>query len=192
MNNLTAKEIMDLGSQALRTLYGIPSRRVQTESISKDDPSWKQWMKDNAWWYSERLESLDADIKFAALHKILISIGGEETCFPDIEEDIDAILSRGYYRKGTSKMMVGRPSQCHANTSELWELNRPNHDVTICTGYALSSDGLWRQHSWLVHRYETVKQKRTRVIETTAKRVAYFGFELDYAEALQFVESNDY
>lgn len=44
----------------------------------------------------------------------------------------------------------------------------------------------------IIHRYETAKQKRIRVIETTVKRVAYFGFELDDAEALQFVENNDY
>lgn len=188
----SAQEIAALDSQALRKLYGIPSKKVCTESIAKDDPDWKQWMKDNAWWYSENLESPGADQKFAVLHRILLTIGGEETCFPEYEEDMEAILSRGYYRKGTSKMMVGRPSQCHANAAELWERNKPDHDVSICTGYALSADGLWRQHSWLVHRYQTATQRRTRVIETTTKRVAYFGFELDDVEAFRFVENNDY
>ena len=100
------------------------------------------------------------------------------------------ILGRAYYRKGTSKMMVGRANKCHSNSANLWENNRHDHDVRICTGYALSKDGLWRQHTWLVHYYKTATQNRVRVIETTCKRVAYYGVELTEEEAEEFSRNN--
>ncbi|MDR0287131.1 MAG: hypothetical protein LBI03_05415 [Clostridiales bacterium] len=51
----------------------------------------------------------------------------------------------------------------------------------------MSKDGLWRQHSWLIHRgYRSIE-----VIETTETRVAYFGFVMMYDEALEFCKSND-
>lgn len=158
------------------------------------------------WWSRGGLESGNSEYEFLAgahhnrghaeyedfqrLHAILLAIGGEETCFPCMEEDMKAILERSYYHNGTSKMMKGRPSQCHGNVCELWQLNHDALDVRICTGYALSSDGLWRQHSWLVHNYSTKTQQRMRIIETTEKRVAYYGFELTTEEAEKFCYFN--
>lgn len=131
-----------------------------------------------------------AHAKLYALHRILLEIGGSETCLADIEEDIDKLLERGRYYPGRSKMMPGRPSQCHANSANLWLANRDARDIRICTGYALSGDGMWRQHTWLVDRYQTAAQHRTRIIETTTKRVAYFGFEFTDDEATEFAEDN--
>ena len=149
---------------------------------------------DNSWHFIEPFTS-EQDEKetierFRPLHDLLLSIGGYQTVFPVIEEDMKAIMERGYYRKGTSKMMKGSPGQCHTNTCELYKENRRDKDVRICTGYALSEDGLWRQHSWLLHTYKTNTQTRTRVIETTAKRVAYFGFEMTPEEADEFCYHN--
>lgn len=87
-------------------------------------------------------------------------------------------------------MMVGKPSQCHRNSCELWMNNRKQFQVNIATGYALSSDGLWRQHTWLIHRYQTRTQSRMRLIETTEKRLGYFGFEMTAEEAMAFCSSN--
>lgn len=126
---------------------------------------------------------------FQRLRNILLEIGGKETCFPSFEEDMDALLHRGHNRKGTSKLIRGRPNQCHANSCELWQNNR-DKDIVICTGYALSEDGIWRQHSWLIHRYQTKTQNRTRVIETITKRLAYFGFEMTCDEAEAFCYDN--
>lgn len=39
------------------------------------------------------------------------------------------------------------------------------------TGYALSPDGLWRQHSWAYG-------DNLMIYETTVERVMYFGVEL--------------
>lgn len=169
-----------------------------TYKIQPIDREHQMRCKQSSWWEPTNLRSRAAfhalygtcpeDIyqDFLNLNAKLLSFGGHMVIFPAIEEDAKAILNRGYLRNGRSKMMMGRPSQCHSNTAELWERNVGTYDVSICTGYALSQDGLWRQHSWLLHRYTTSRQARERVIETTAKRLAYFGFEMTQQEAALF------
>ena len=113
------------------------------------------------------------------LVETLLSYGGEEVSVPDQEPDLEEILERGYYRSGRGSKRVKRmPVRCHENAALFW---RANQDiVAIVTGYALSADGLWRQHSW-------IKDTRNdKIIETTVKRVAYFGFDLTEAEAEAF------
>lgn len=180
--------------------HNLPSCRIATVPMDEADPGWRPCLKENCWWESSNLESGRAAkmgsltgtelSDFRLLHDILIAIGGEETCFPDIEEDMTKILERGRFYKGTSKMIKGRPSRCHENACLLWRRNHASHDIHIATGYALSKDGMWRQHSWLVQRYSTAKQQRTRIIETTKKRVAYFGFEMTEEEAERFCYYN--
>ena len=185
-----------------RAYYKIPPFRVITKDPCEKDPEYRGFLRENKWWSSDYIapgkeppEALTCGVvgldKFRILHDILLSIGGFETCFPSYEEDMDKILGRGYFRKGTSKMMLGRPNKCHANACDLYEGNiKKGEDVKICTGYALSEDGIWRQHSWLLHTYQNQTQTRTRVIETTAKRVAYFGFDMTTEEAEEFCSNN--
>ena len=52
----------------------------------------------------------------------------------------------------------------------------------LVTGYALSDDGLWRQHSWVMDDQV--------IYETTVKRTQYYGFVLDPAEAVRFWVTN--
>ena len=54
------------------------------------------------------------------------------------------------------------------------------------TGYALSADGMWRQHSWLIHR----KPRSNRVVETTEPRILYFGFAMTLEHCEKFVSYN--
>ena len=42
--------------------------------------------------------------------------------------------------------------------------------IGVGTGYALSDDGLWRSHSWVL--------TKKRIIETTVSRVKYLGLAL--------------
>ena len=187
----------------------LPEKRIETEP---QDPAWRQTLLEDKWWArgAGNIGSLERFLaewdvagnpekrarlmceweKFNQLHNLLLRIGGCETCFPDIEEDMDKILLRGRFWPGKSKMMLGDPNHCHANACNLWERNYKEHEVRICTGYALSSDGCWRQHSWLRHEYDTATQCRARIIETTAKRVAYFGFEMVDGEAEEFCRNN--
>lgn len=193
-------------SAGFRKLHQIPDIRIKTKGIDAKDPEWRSRAKEALWWESGNLKSEERFLQmtgrtdkekalmeyrqFLQLHQTLLAIGGCETCFPAIEEDMGAILERGRFYKGTSKMMPGRPNGCHENTCRLWEANHANSDVHIATGYALSGDGIWRQHSWLVHRYRTAMQHRTQIIETTRKRVAYYGFEMMDAEAENFCYHN--
>jgi hypothetical protein len=121
----------------------------------------------------------------------LLSLGGKQVAMVDIEQDIDDILERGQLWYGDRiKMMKGYPSQCHSNSAELWEKykNNSNFKIHIATGYGLSDDGLWRQHSWCV----LVKPRKNRIIETTVERIAYFGFVLTKEESEVFALENYY
>ncbi len=51
------------------------------------------------------------------------------------------------------------------------------------TGYALSRDGVWRQHSWCY-------TDNGVVVETTEKRVQYFGYVMTEDECDQFLFEN--
>ena len=63
------------------------------------------------------------------------------------------------------------PSQCHLNVARLWnERKKGSRLIGVGTGYALSDDGLWRGHSWGL--------TKKGIIETTVRRVKYFGLSL--------------
>lgn len=100
------------------------------------------------------------------------------------DEDAVKALSRGQFFYGSSYMRKGQPSQCHANSAYLWDANRGY--CSIATGYALSEDGLWRCHSWVVQP----RSRTMRIWETTVKRVAYFGFVMNDTECQEFLDNN--
>lgn len=114
------------------------------------------------------------------LKKILLGIGGWGVCINQ-EPDLENIIGRGRRFPGRSKMMKGEPCQCHYNSAACWDENREL--CRICTGYALSRDGMWRQHSW-------VYTNSGRVVETTMKRVAYWGFVMTEGECERFLFYN--
>ena len=118
---------------------------------------------------------------YEALKQRLLAVAGQAVCLHQ-EEDLPQLLSRGeFYRGYNSRMMKGEAGRCHANSSRLWERN--SSKLRIVTGYALSRDGAWRQHTWCV-------DKDDKVIETTEKRVLYFGFPMTRAEAEEFADNN--
>ena len=80
--------------------------------------------------------------------------------------------------------MLGEDCHCHSNSALLWEVNKDK--TVICTGYALSADGMWRQHSWLIHR----KPRSNRVVETTEPRILYYGFAMTPELCEEFVNEN--
>jgi hypothetical protein len=114
------------------------------------------------------------------LKKILLAIGGWGVCIRQ-EPDLEKIIDKGQRFPGRSKSMKGSPSQCHLNSALCWDENREL--CTICTGYALSRDGMWRQHSW-VWTHDQV------VVETTEKRIAYWGLIMTPDECERFLFEN--
>lgn len=99
--------------------------------------------------------------------------------------DLKRMIKDGHFLYGDrAKVIAGPPGQCHRNSSELWKLNYKNFNVHIETGYALSKDGMWYQHSWLVLFN---KKNQIEVIETTPlRRIAYYGFQMTHKEAVKF------
>ena len=151
------------------------------------DSDWQKRINKDNWWatgYTGSERGLPSDIK---LRDKILTFGGYEACIQYQEPDIHEILTRGQFWYGDKYMFKrGQPIQCHRNSCNLWKANRDNHEIAIATGYALSKDGMWRQHSWLILR----KPRSVNVIETTEPRVAYFGFVMTDDEAQEFCADN--
>jgi hypothetical protein len=122
--------------------------------------------------------------RLEGLKNILLDIGGWSVVLPRLEPDFLKLLTRGRRFAGRSTMMKGESSQCHLNSACLWDANKET--VYLCTGYALSKDGVWRQHSWCAHP----TKRSWRVVETTQKRVQYFGYIMHHNEAERFLFDN--
>ena len=140
-------------------------------------------------WWSNRDKPDPANEKeAAAMQKMfvlgdkLLSFGGKYTCLPLYEEDYEKIMSRGqfFYGKG-AHFSKGEDCHCHSNSAYLWDANRGR--CRIATGYALSADGIWRQHTWVVQPLTT----KYRVWETTVKRIGYYGVVLTDDECEVFL-----
>ncbi len=139
--------------------------------------------------WKRRLRKRNRDIvkgfpAMAALRKKILSVAGEEVCLPDIEDDLTRLLARGEVSLGKGAILKkGEPCQCHRNSARLWEA-LPDK-LSLCTGYGLSKDGAWRQHSWCVFN-----GPHGSIVETTVVRLAYFGYRLTQEEAEAFLSAN--
>src|SRR4051795_2042950 len=82
------------------------------------------------------------------LHDLLLSIGGRKLVPPmTIDSDMPELVRNGSQMLGQVQYRRMQRSGCHRNVAKLW-LRVPRRLFAIGTGYALSDDGLWRQHSW--------------------------------------------
>ena len=81
------------------------------------------------------------------------------------------ILGAGALIDGAgARLYPGKPISCHEN-SAYFCLDNPDCRAAM-SGYALSEDGVWREHSWGVEKLS----KGPRLVETTVPRLAYYGF----------------
>jgi len=83
-------------------------------------------------------------------------------------------------RPGHVRVTRMAPSECHANAARLWAQSRGSEK--IWTGFALSTDGLWRQHSWADDGHG--------IIETTEPRISYFGVGLSMKDSVKTLVAN--
>ena len=145
------------------------------------DRKWRKLLNQRGFTRKYRFENADLE----PLKQMLLGIGGWAVCLPFKEPDLHHLLQRGRRFPGRSISVTGRPSDCHSNSAALWEMSKEGdtfEGVQICTGYALSKDGVWRPHSWCVYEHDG----SLKLIETTVKRVQYFGYILDDEEAGSF------
>lgn len=114
------------------------------------------------------------------LKERLLEIGGTSVVWmPDPDLEMVAKDGREFSIVGR-KMIAGQHNRCHQNTADNF-LRRKK--MSIATGYALSNDGKWRQHSFGV---ELVKKKEV-VIESAVKFERYFGAILDGMMTAKFI-----
>lgn len=123
------------------------------------------------------------------LRNKLLDIDGKKVAPVRQERYLDELLEKGSLIKPSSIKVteVGVDSQCHRNCAEIYLAKEENFEddktVRIATGWALSSDGVWRQHSWI-----TID--KNRIIETTLKREKYYGIILDDESSEKFAYDN--
>ena len=116
------------------------------------------------------------------LRTLLLAAGGIQLVAPPRSDPtVPSLLEAGFVMAGPVHCEIMEDSQCHQNVARAWT-QRGSGVVGIGTGYALSDDGLWRQHSWGV--------LREGIFETTAPRIKYFGILLQGRDADSFAESN--
>jgi hypothetical protein len=100
---------------------------------------------------------------------------------PHPEPDLDELLASASGVAPDLRVLAGDENACHANAAVLWI---DGAVAAIGTGYALSDDDLWRQHSWAVDADGTI-------VETTSARRAYVGLTLTGATPpLKFAAGN--
>jgi uncharacterized protein DUF4265 len=126
-------------------------------------------------------KSLPRFAHLEGLKQQLLTIDGWAVVLLDGETHASALQERGELRDGDSaERREMTPSACHSNVSDVY---LSDTSLTPWVGYALSADGMWRQHGWLATAQGTL-------IETTVARVKYFGIPLVGAEALEYAVSN--
>jgi hypothetical protein len=120
-----------------------------------------------------RLTRAEMSPEHKELERTLLAV----VCLPD--PNLGALLRRGSVFKGRPLLRRGWRNQCHRNVA--LEHLASHRRLKVATGYYLSRDGCWRQHSWLWDG------EVGRIVETTVPASRYFGVVLDEAETFLFV-----
>lgn len=120
--------------------------------------------------------------KLKLLRTLLLGIGGAELVAPiGFDPAIRLLVDCGFVMSGSVKRRIMKRSACHENIARLWTAKHRGL-VGVGTGYGLSDDGLWRQHSWGI--------RSEGILETTEMRTTYFGIELQGKDADLFAAAN--
>jgi hypothetical protein len=120
-------------------------------------------------------EAIAKQPELEQLSTLLLGFGGEFLVATHNPDDfVTTLLECGFLTDGPITMCKMAASSCHRNVATLWK-QRQRGIVAIASGYALSDDGLWRQHSWGI--------LRDGILETTEQRSKYFGIVLQGLEA---------
>ena len=109
----------------------------------------------------------------------LIKLGGTTVCILVAEEQGCLFFLQNGQPISVKRLRLleGQPHECHSNSANLWQSNKDQY--RLATGYALSEDGIWRRHSWVLDVNDTL-------IETTEVRVMYYGVVLNGSQASSF------
>lgn len=135
---------------------------------------------------------------FSELESLLLSEGGDRV-IDTFEEDLDALLERGEFHHPEDfdyQILKMNPSQCHQNSVSFYKnfindvdedglRNNSEEEIEIVTGWALSDNGMWVQHTWVMLLIDNI------LIETTEERDMYYGIYLRGEELIKFIDENE-
>jgi hypothetical protein len=98
----------------------------------------------------------------------ILATGGIEVNFYGKEPFLELLLEFGqiWPEEGVG-FLKGKRSNCFFNSIRYVLAHEKT--MSLVLGYALSEDGLWRQHGWVWN------SKKERILETTVNRELYFG-----------------
>lgn len=127
-------------------------------------------------------EAAEQQPDLVALRELLLGFGGVQLVAPPgPDAALPLVIDAGFVMAGPILRRTMKTSGCHRNMAQAWA-SREHEIVGIGTGYSLSDDGLWRQHSWGI--------RREGILETTVPRVKYFGVLLQREDADMFAVAN--
>jgi hypothetical protein len=117
------------------------------------------FLRGKPWWtdYHTRLQDYIEDLGFPGSHIV---------SFPDKESIIEELFDQSVVTAKDVIFINGNEGDCHNNCDDLFAEKKID---AIIYGYALSDDGLWRNHSWGL--------KGEKIVETTGERLAYLGIQ---------------
>jgi hypothetical protein len=130
----------------------------------------------------DRIEPPD-DRTAITLASMLLSLEGD---YVVIHDDESSVFRAWLERDGTDHtrekitVVPCERNECHRNCATIWKSSPDT--VSIVTGYCLSSDAMWREHTWLMDGTDAI-------IETTVPRTRYFGMRLNGENAQEFCDA---
>jgi hypothetical protein len=137
--------------------------------------------------FADRVAKHDAErpgygALWTLLSQAILQHGGEAVVpplEPLAQPFAEMLIDLGEPQGPDARKVRGARSDCHGNTARLL---RAGKAAAIGTGYALSADGLWRQHSWGLDSGGVV-------LETTESREQYWGIQLRGEDARYFADN---
>ncbi len=127
-------------------------------------------------------EAAEQQPDLEVLRGLLLSLGGIHLVAPPSPDAaLPLLIEAGFVMAGPVVRRTMKKSECHRNVAAIW-IEKQHELIGIGTGYSLSDDGLWRQHSWGL--------RREGILETTVSRVKYFGVLLQHWDADSFAMAN--
>jgi hypothetical protein len=121
------------------------------------------------WPHTERSEAAQ-QAAVEQLTTILLQYGGMRVAvWPDSDPTINLVIEQGKLFVLPAVKKPGQRNRCHQNVARMYR-DRQHGIKAIGTGYALTDDCIWREHSWGI--------SAKRILETTTMRLLYFGVEM--------------
>ena len=177
------KEFAPYG-KPLHLAQDVKDAKIEIPETIPMSNEWKKNQKKMFWWGNPDLYNSKEFKQENELRTRLIEIGGENAAINGIDISFkninifDLIFNYGQLLYAGYDVIIdpfSNYNNCHISSKIFYSANK--NSVKICTGYALSDDGLWREHSWIITKNKCIIER------THIRRLAYYGVVLPDLEA---------